>query len=221
MTLSTQTKRTVRSLSFLTAVFVSLFYNPVASQALGYDAEILPVFADFSKSVQNGDSKALRGVYVEDVLALPVIQQPSGSPAYVSNNDGELTQFGMASQYGNEGLLAHNHLSGKSFAELLVGQKVRLVYGDGKIESFVITEILRYQALQPTSPYSSFRNMDENDETLTAEQMFKRVYLGDRHVTFQTCIEAYGNASWGRLFILAVPDTQYRSLDWMNMQTMQ
>jgi hypothetical protein len=171
--------------------------------------------------VQNGDAKALRGVYVDDVLALPIVQQPSGSPAFVSNNDGEITQFGMASQYGNIGLLAHNHLSGKSFAELAIGKQVRLVYGDGRIESFVIIEVLRYQAMQPTSPYSSFRRLDNTEETLTAEQMFKRVYLGDRHITFQTCIEAYGNLSWGRLFVIAVPKSEYLSLDWQHMQTPQ
>jgi hypothetical protein len=220
MTLSIQARQTVRSTSLLLAIFVSLFYNPLSTQAMG-SAVSLPVFADFSKSVQNGEAKVLRGVYVENVLALPIIQQPSGSAAFVSGNDGEITQFGMASQYGNIGLLAHNHLSGKSFAELAIGQQVRLVYGDGKIETFVITEVLRYQALQPTSPYSSFRNLDKTDETLTAEQMFKRAYLGDRHVTFQTCIDAYGNASWGRMFIIAVPKSQYRSLDWMNMQSLQ
>jgi hypothetical protein len=85
-----------------------------------------------------------------------------------------------------------------------VGQEVRLVYGDGKTELFVISEVLQYQALQPASPYSSFRNLSK-DETLSAEQMFKRVYFGDRHVTFQTCINANGNASWGRLFVIAVP----------------
>ena len=204
MTLSTQTRRTTRSISFLLAIFVSLFYNPVSTRALG-TAGTLPAFADFSRAVQNGDARALRGVYVEDVLALPIVQQPSSKPAYVSNNDGQITQFGMAAQYGNIGLLAHNHLSGKIFAELAIGQRVHLVYGDGKIETFVISEVLRYQALQPNSPYSSFRNLDRNEENLTADQLFKRAYQGDRHVTFQTCIESYGNPSWGRLFVVAVP----------------
>jgi ketosteroid isomerase-like protein len=206
MTLNPDTKKALRSTSLLLVLFVSLFYNPISSRALASTAA-LPAFSDFSKSVQNSDGKALRGVYVDDVLALPIIQQPSGNPAYVSNSDGEITQFGMASQYGNVGLLAHNNLAGKSFSGLAAGQQVRLVYGDGKTETFVITEILRYQALQPASPYSSFRNLDKNKETLTAEQMFKRAYLGNRHVTFQTCIEAYGNPSWGRLFVIAVPKT--------------
>lgn len=206
MTLNAHISRTTRSTTFLVVFLISLFYNPVSAGALG-NVVNLPAFADFSKAMQNGKEDVLRGVYVNEVLALPVIQQPSGNPGYVSNLDGEITQFGMASQYGNIGLLAHNHLSGKLFSQLAVGQEVRLVYGDGKTETFVITEILSYQALQPTSPYSTFRNLSQ-DETLSAEQMFKRAYLGDRHVTLQTCIEANGNNSWGRLFIIALPKTQ-------------
>ena len=203
MTLNTQTTRTARNTSFLVAFLVSIFYNPLSTKALG-NVVTLPSLADFSRSVQNGEAQVLRGVYVSDVLAFPVIQQPSGLAGFVSGNDSEVTQFRMAAQYGNIGLLAHNYLAGKVFPQFTVGQEVSLVYGDGNVETFIITEILRFQALQPTSPYSSFRNM-EKDETLTAEQMFKRVYFGDRHVTFQTCIEANGNSSWGRLFVIATP----------------
>jgi len=212
MTLKTTTKRTTRSASLLLAIFASLFYRPFPTYALG-TIDTLPTLADFSKSVQNGDASLLRGVYVDNLFALPIIQQPSGSPAFVSRNDGEITQFGMAGQYGNIGLLAHNDLSGKLFPALSTGKQVHLIYGDGKIESFVVTEVFRYQALQPNSPYSSFRNMEKNDETVTAQQLFERAYLGDHHVTFQTCIEAYGNSSWGRLFIIAIPKADYLSLD--------
>jgi hypothetical protein len=211
MTLKTQTKRTTRSASLLLAIFASLFYHPIYTQALG-NVVSLPTVVEFSKAVQNGNAKMLRGVYVDDVLALPIIQQPAGDPAFVSTNDGEVTQFSMPSQYGNVGLLAHNHLSGRLFSGLAIGQQVRLVYGDGKIDTFVVTEILRYQALQPTSPYSSFRNMDNAEETLSANQMFSKAYLGDRHVTFQTCIDAYGNSSWGRMFVIAVPKSDYISI---------
>lgn len=206
MTLNKQTTRTVRSTTFLVTFLVSLFYNPLSTGALG-SVVTLPTLADFSRSVQNGKADVLRGVYVNDVLALPIIQQPAGNPGYISNNDGEATQFGMPAKYGNVGLLAHNTLSGQFFSNLAIGQEVRLIYGDGKTETFVITEVLRYQALQPTSPYSSFRNLSK-DETLSAEQMFKRVYFGDRHVTFQTCIASDGSNSWGRLFVIAVPKTQ-------------
>ena len=212
MTLTTKTTQTARSTSLLLAIFLSLFFRPIDTRALG-NTGTLPSFTDFARSVQNGDAKALRGVYVADAIALPIVQQPANNPGYVSTSDGEITQFGMASQYGNVGLLAHNHLAGALFPQLAVGQEVRLVYGDGRMEVFVISEVLRYQALQPTSQYSSFRNMDKDEATLTAEQMFKRAYFGDRHVTFQTCINLYGNSSWGRLFVIAVPKPQIAGMD--------
>ena len=200
--------------SLLLLILAALLLNPISALAMDSTAS-LPTFLDFSKSVQNGQADMLRGVYASNVLALPIAQQPSGNAGYVSSNDGEATQFRMASQFGNVGLLAHNHLSGKSFSGLAVGQEIRLVYGDGRVEYFVVKEVLKYQALQPNSPYSSFKNPDKS-ETLTAEQMFKRVYFGDRHITFQTCINAEGNASWGRLFVIAVPKEETITFDRLN-----
>ena len=206
--------RTILNATIFLALFVSFFFNPISALAM---AGTTPNFTEFSQSVQNGQKDILTGVFVSNVMALPVVQQPYGNAGYVSNNDGEATQFRMASQFGNVGLLAHNHLSGEDFSQLAVGQEVRLVYGDGQVEYFVIAEVLRYQALQPNSPYSSFRNLNK-DETLSAEEMFKRVYFGDRHVTFQTCIEAEGNLSWGRLFVIAIPKSEYDYINRLNQQ---
>ena len=214
MALKNQNIRFILNLGLLLFTLAALLLNPISTLAMSNTA-VLPAFSDFSKSVKNGQADVLRGVYVPNVLALPIVQQPSGNAGYVSNNDGEATQFRMASQFGNVGLLAHNHLAGKSFSGLTVGEEIRLVYGDGRVEYFVVKEVLKYQALQPNSPYSSFKNLDK-DETLTAEQMFKRVYFGDRHVTFQTCINAEGNLSWGRLFVIAIPREEYSKFDRLN-----
>ena len=196
--------RTALSLSLLVFIFAAFFLNLDSTQAIANPDGALPGFADFSRSVQNGDATVLRGVYVPDVLALPVVQQPVDRPYYVSNHDGEATQFGMASQYGNIGLLAHNTLSGRDFSRLSIGQQVRLVYGDGRVEDFLVANILRFRASNPESVSSSFRNLDRK-ETLSAGEMFTRTYAGERHLVFQTCIAANGNVSWGRLFIIAVP----------------
>ena len=196
--------RTALSFKLLLILLASFLFNPKPTQAIGYADDSLLNFAEFSKSVQNGEAGVLRGVYVPDVLALPVVQQPANKPYYVSNRDGQITQFSIASQYGNTGLLAHNTLSGRLFSQFAIGQEVRLVYGDGKVEDFVITQSLRFQALQPESVSSSFQNLDKI-ETLTAGQMFNRAYTGESRVVFQTCIAAEGNPSWGRLFVIAVP----------------
>ena len=204
MTLKDQLTRAALNLTLLVIVLVALFLHPDSAPAMGSAESVLPNFTDFVKQVQNGEANVLRGVYVSDVLALPVAQQPADDPNYVSRKAGEATQFSTASQYRNVGLLAHNNLSGKSFSQLAVGQKVRLIYGDGKVESFIVTEILHFQALEPKSALSAFRSMS-NDKVLSAQQMFNLVYSGPHHLTFQTCIRANGNWNWGRLFVVAMP----------------
>jgi hypothetical protein len=196
--------RTALHLYFLVILLSIFFLNPGSTQAIGNSDGTLPSFADFSRSVQNGEAGVLRGVYVPDVLALPIIQQPQDRPYYVSNHEGEATQFSMVSQYGNIGLLAHNTLSGRFFSNLAIGHEVRLVYGDGNVDYFVIQQILRFQALDPQSVSSTFRNLDRN-ETLSAGEMFNRAYVGESRLVFQTCIKADRNVSWGRLFIVAMP----------------
>jgi hypothetical protein len=196
--------RTALHLNLFVFFLAGFFLNPRPNQAISAAESTLPNFADFSESVQTREVDVLRGVYVPNVLALPVVQQPADQPYYVSNRDGAATQFSMAARYGNIGLLAHNTLSGRLFSGLAAGQEVRLVYSDGRVEYFVIAEILRFQALEPESVTSSFRDLDGN-EILSAGEMFNRAYVGERRVVFQTCIEAYGKVSWGRLFIVALP----------------
>lgn len=204
MTLKDQLTRAALNLPLLVFILAALFSHPESAPAMGNAGSALPNFTDFVKQVQNGEANVLRGVYVSDVLALPVAQQPAGDPNYVSRKDGEATEFSTASQYRNVGLLAHNNLSGRSFSQLAVGQEVRLIYGDGKIENFIVTEVLHFQALEPKSALSAFRSMS-NDKVLSAQQMFNRVYSGPHHLIFQTCIKANGDWNWGRLFVVAMP----------------
>jgi hypothetical protein len=187
-----------------------LLASPAPVLALGNPPEgevaenALPDYVSFIESLQNGQAGVLRGVYVPGVFAMPVVQQPIGYPGFVSQNDGEITQFNMAAEVGNVGLLAHNFLSGANFTNLSPGDEVRLIFGDGQVEYFTVEQVLQYQALQPYSPTSEFRDL-ETSITITAEELFRKVYRGERHVTFQTCIEANGNSSWGRLFVIAQP----------------
>ena len=204
MALKNRSTRTAVALSLSLLILVSLLSNPSPALADGTGGASIPSFTDFSNVLSDGAPDLLRGLYARNILALPVVQQPSGSPGYVSNRNGEVTQFSLASQFGNVGLLAHNYLSGQSFSHLTVGQEIRLVYGGRRVEYFIVSEILRFQALRPNDPRSTFRDL-ETGEIWTADQLFRQVYGGSRHVTLQTCIEANGDLSWGRLFVIAVP----------------
>ena len=196
---ATSTRRSFLSLALLLVLIGTALPQTVhaASQA---GSSAIPDLTAFVTSVSDGNRKVLRGVYAEGVFALPVVQQTYA--AEVSRAAGTATQFGMAQNYGVVGLLAHNNLSGRQFAELKVGQPIILVYGNGRIEAFRVTSILHFQATVPESANSGFKNLDTGKST-DAEGLFRQVYMGTRHVTFQTCIEEAGNSSWGRLFVIA------------------
>lgn len=159
---------------------------------------------DFIASVIDGNANVLRGVYAEGVGAAPVVQQPEKAPNYVSSKEGVLTQYNAAMKFGVTGLLAHNYLAGKYFSDLTPGQEVVLVFGDGSTKLYRVNAQAHYQALSPNDPYSDFIDL-ANNEPLTAAELFSMYYMGEDHVTFQTCIEQEGQPSWGRLFVTAVP----------------
>lgn len=188
--------------AFLAAVFFALAL-PVQVSA-DEVATPFPSLPSFIESVTNGKAASIRGIYVHNTMAFPVVQQPSENAGYVSSQGDAVTQFGLASQYGTIGLLAHNYLAGNDFFQLEQGDIIILVYGDGQTQSFLVEDIQQYQALSPYSPYSKFADL-ETQEVLTAEQLFYRVYSGEFHLTLQTCIENEGNLSWGRLFVIAKP----------------
>jgi hypothetical protein len=167
---------------------------------------ILPTLATFTSWLDNGQASLLRGIYVPDILADGVVQQPAGQGNFVSPRQGYVTQFGAASALGSTGLLAHNYLAGATFSLLQAGQLVYLVYGDGKTATFIVTHRLQYQALQPDSPYSNFIDLG-NHRSMSSSQVFSAAYGHPGAVVFQTCIAANGVSSWGRLFVIAEPYT--------------
>jgi hypothetical protein len=160
----------------------------------------------FISSVSNGKASQVTGLYAEDILAYSVRRQPDGNMGYVSEAADEVTQFGLAAQYGTTAFLAHNYLAGASFSELTVGQYITLVYGDGSTATFRIDAIRRYQALSPDSTQSRFVDLKSGEE-LSASALFHAVYNGDSAVVLQTCIANEGISTWGRLFVQASPVT--------------
>ena len=205
MASKTISRRLIITFSLVLLIVAAFAPHPVVAAPLA-EAQAVPDLASFISSIQNGDANTLRGVYADGMFALPVVQQPPSNAGYVSTTANTVTQFSLAAQYKNVGLLAHNYLSGQYFFQLTTGERVYLVYGDSHVQIFQITNIYRYQATDPYSTRSNFIDL-ETGENLTANQLFHKVYMGARHVTFQTCIANNGNSSWGRLFVIAEPVT--------------
>jgi hypothetical protein len=164
----------------------------------------LPTLDTFADALTNGHAHALRGVYVPGILANAVVQQPAGDPGFVSSDQDLLTQFQRASQLGSTGVLAHNFLAGAQFSEIRPGQIIYLVYGDGRTSAFVVRDALRYRALQPQNSYGAFVDLADGRQ-LGASELFVSVYGRRGALILQTCIEAEGVSTWGRLFVVAEP----------------
>jgi hypothetical protein len=190
--------------SLLLAIVVSLVPYSASASSLN-DIPAVPDLTSFISTVKNSNPSVLSGVYVNGLFALPVLQQPVENAGFVSTLDNTVTQFNLAAKYGNVGLLAHNYLSGQYFNQLVQAQNISLVYGNGRIENFRVTHFYLYQAVSPDSLQTDFIDLN-TQKVLTASAVFAKVYLGARHVTFQTCISLNGNSSWGRIFIIAEPE---------------
>ena len=172
------------------------------------DSDVLPYMASLSEfvyQVVNGRAGQIVGLYAENILSFPVQQQPANNPAYVTTQRNLVTQFGMATQYGSTGLMAHNTLAGLLFYYLTEGQRVTLVFGDGSLQHFTVDEVRHLQALSPNSTYSNFVDLDHGGPVLSAEQLFYQIYAVEGRLVLQTCLFNHGNPSWGRLFIIATP----------------
>lgn len=194
-------QRVYRHILLLAIAFILLV---LPSPARAWDVDELPPLDEFIVKVANGEADELRGIYAPDVFAYSVVSQPDGSPAFVSTQPETLTQFGAASRYDTTGLLAHNYLAGENFSLLEKGQWIYLIYGDGRIETYVVRETMRFQALEPNSVTSDFVDL-ATGERLSSTRLFFKVFNRPGNLTLQTCIYADGNLSWGRLFILAEP----------------
>ena len=197
--------RTLLTFIFV-SVLISALFPPRNVHALAgaADQPDLPGLDTFVEQVSNGQTGQLRGVYIPGIQASAVVQQPAGMNGFVSPRQNVLTQFRLASKQGSTGLLAHNYLAGKSFEMLQPGQEIDLIDGRGNISTFTVTEILRYQALEPNSNVSTFIDLKDLN-SISADNLFIKIYGRPGRLVLQTCIQAENNPSWGRLFVIAQP----------------
>ena len=182
---------------------IALTGRSYSETSLASSPAALPKLKSFIANVKNGHSDPT-GIYVSGNFAFNIMQQPANNAAFVSTQPDALTQFRMALQYNTIGLLGHDYLAGASFFKLKMNQDIVLVKGDGSLKYFRIFAIKRYQALTPTSPYSSFVDLDSNAR-LSAEGLFYKIYGEGNALVLQTCISTETVSSWGRIFILARP----------------
>jgi hypothetical protein len=190
------------------SAFIPVTEGNSTSPSTSTTTSIQPM-SDFVNTVEDGGT-TLRGVYVNNVMALRVVQQPAGNAGFVSAINGVTTQFKLAEKYGTIGLLAHNTSSGSLFSKINQNDIVQTIYGDGKVNQFKVTTIYKFRALTPNSASSNFTDLSTGDK-LSASALFDKIYknqAGKNHLVLQTCIAQDNESSWGRMFIIAEPVDQ-------------
>lgn len=178
--------------------------QPAASSA----GRVSPLPASSPTSHTSSSPTArIKQVEAVGLFTYPVVEQPKNSPGFVSNRPGTLTHFQLAQRYGTIGLMAHNTLAGAEFSSLEIGGEIRLQVQGRSPQSYWVTDIRQFQALAPLSPYSDFIDL-QNGSRYSASGLFREIYGSGNDLVFQTCLEKNGDASWGRMFVIAsqVPD---------------
>jgi len=161
-----------------------------------------------SSLAYTGNAQQPIGIFVNGIMAFSIIEQPKNNPAFVSGEENKITHFSLAERYGTLGLLAHNDRAGATFFKLQPGDVIWIVFGDGSLKRFRVSAIEHYQALSPSSPYSAFVNLDgPTRKKFSASELFLHIYQQPGILVLQTCIAQGDEPSWGRLFVIAEPDS--------------
>ena len=145
---------------------------------------------------------AIVGLYLGDDRYLRIVSQPVNRPEFVSSISRTATDFQLASRYGNIGLVAHNYLGGRYFLTLRIGDIIHITGSNRSKQDYIVRQIFQYQALDPRSPRSNFVNL-QNNQMMTASDVFKKIYTGKHRLVLQTCIERGSIREWGRHFVIA------------------
>jgi hypothetical protein len=198
------TKNSLSKIFLLIGMLCLSFSLLLASQAnalpvTGFDMQsTAKTTAVFMEHALSGKSvETVSSVSVPGKFSYSVVQSGNDVPSgYV------LGQFAQAAKKDNIGLLAHNYLAGYSFFSLGIGDQVIVTYSSGATETFLVTNILRFQATDTTDYSKPFLN--SNGKQITAKTVFNQAYRKNG-LTFQTCIYAEGSNTWGLLFVQAVP----------------
>jgi hypothetical protein len=187
----------IKVFSVFAILILAISFLPVKSA----QAAASPIsLNNFAAALNNSNASQLVGIYIDNILALRVVQQPS--PYFVSSLTNTVTQFGLAANHGSIGLLAHNYLSGMHFPTIAIGTKINLIFGDGSIKTYLVEKMKKYLALSPDDLHSDFENLDNPSGIISGDQVIKETY-GTGELVLQTCLENNGNLTWGRLFIIA------------------
>lgn len=154
------------------------------------DLNALPKLEEFRRSVRNGHSDQVLGVWVEGVLAFKV--SPGTHNSAPSTRD-TAAVYSWADDHGVIALLIHNYLGGTRIYHLNPGVKIAVIYGNGGVDWYVVRNGTWYETRNYS--HSGFKgpfriwSCGDCDFDLSVQDIRRRHYTGTPHLAFQTCVE--------------------------------
>jgi hypothetical protein len=158
----------------------------------------------FVKEIEDG-TEFVRGVYIKNILALHIVQQPKHKNTDVTLIPGAVSQFRLAEEVGSIGLLGRSESVGKNFLKISKGEEVIVINGKGKTTTYKVSEILKFKAFEPDNPSSNFVQLDEDNKPIkgtyiNANNLFQKIYSArNNRLVLQTCFDR----DEGRIFFIA------------------
>ena len=172
------------------------FYQSIPFYDGGHMSSLPALFDDvasldaFRRSVTNGNSAQLTGIWVEDTLAFRV---QAGLTTYAPTSKDTLSIYRWAWEHGVMGLLIHNYRGGTKLYQLNPGIMIAAIYGDGEVDWYVTRggtwyEAQTYSSRGFTGPFRIW-SCGDCDFDISVQDIRWRHYAGTPHLAFQTCVE--------------------------------
>lgn len=140
----------------------------------------------------------------------PVVQQPDNDDTYVAFGN-NFTQYRSPTTNDRKLIYVLNHNMMDIYAAenlMQPGSEITITVNNDK-KHFILSDKETFQALQPTSPISNFRDTDPRSEQriITSTDLYNRMVgwqqaTGADTLIIQTCKEHQGEMSWGRDFYI-------------------
>mgnify|MGYP005847246307 CR=1 FL=1 len=152
----------------------------------------------------------LAGYFVhpnDQIGLIPVTGEEPGFNSPALNNRSTLPNFvARIATSGDPDQIAGLFLTGRLELPVLQQPNNNPGFVSSDPDSVTQFRLASQYALSPNSPYSNFVNLDDPErKIISVNDLFFSIYAQPGRLILQTCIEADGQPSWGRLFIIAAP----------------
>lgn len=170
--------------------------SPTATEISSTPTKTVIPFDIFVEGCKKEPGRDVACIYSEGVLALHI---KMGDGKDIPYKEGTAQIWSDAWREGEViGILAHDNFEGQKFFKLYEGRVISLIWPDGTVEKYVISEKTRWRYEDEKKFFSPW----EGGDKISSQDLARLYYLGGANfnkMVLQTCIDT----NVGVLFVVA------------------